>query len=239
MKLRMKAVGTATRMCLTSVLLLVKKIGGYPVKKGVGLTEGGKGLTCTVAPCCPPSGVLYCCSQRTTCIPSNTDSLPRSAVRLLPRWFVAWTKELWPPSIWPARTTQLRCCTCSMQCRANTQGPLTEELVFRSAIISVSILGGFSWKQIVFATPLWFGLGTPLYPVYLRPDNSPPPPRVSDVSRPGFDCSRSKDGSHGRQCVPDPFVTNNSSTAELHDLVLLDSGLPLHSYRCESSRCLD
>jgi len=35
MKLRMKAVGLATRMCLSAVLLLVKKIGGYPVKQAV------------------------------------------------------------------------------------------------------------------------------------------------------------------------------------------------------------
>ncbi|WVF66265.1 hypothetical protein IAT40_001005 [Kwoniella sp. CBS 6097] len=37
-------------------------------------------------------------------------------------------------------------------------GPVTEELVFRSTIISVSILGGLSFKSLVFGTPLWFGI---------------------------------------------------------------------------------
>ncbi|WWC66998.1 uncharacterized protein I206_100905 [Kwoniella pini CBS 10737] len=37
-------------------------------------------------------------------------------------------------------------------------GPITEELVFRSTILSVSILGGIPFKSLVFATPLWFGV---------------------------------------------------------------------------------
>ncbi|WVQ80988.1 hypothetical protein IAT38_003095 [Cryptococcus sp. DSM 104549] len=36
--------------------------------------------------------------------------------------------------------------------------PVTEELVFRSAILSVSILGGLSLKALVFGTPMWFGI---------------------------------------------------------------------------------
>ncbi|GAA5867209.1 hypothetical protein JCM8547_003119 [Rhodosporidiobolus lusitaniae] len=36
--------------------------------------------------------------------------------------------------------------------------PLTEEITFRSCIIAASYLGGWSKKQIVFLTPLWFGL---------------------------------------------------------------------------------
>lgn len=39
------------------------------------------------------------------------------------------------------------------------QGPLTEELVFRSCIVAVSLLAGFSKKEIVFLTPLYFGFG--------------------------------------------------------------------------------
>ncbi|SGY44669.1 BQ5605_C001g00188 [Microbotryum silenes-dioicae] len=38
-------------------------------------------------------------------------------------------------------------------------GPWTEELVFRSAIISISALGGWYKKQLVFLTPLYFGIG--------------------------------------------------------------------------------
>ncbi|WVR03328.1 hypothetical protein IAU60_000319 [Kwoniella sp. DSM 27419] len=37
-------------------------------------------------------------------------------------------------------------------------GPITEELVFRSSILSVSILGGLSIKSLTFGTPLWFGI---------------------------------------------------------------------------------
>lgn len=38
-------------------------------------------------------------------------------------------------------------------------GPLTEELVFRSALIGLNILGRLSFWKLVFATPLWFGIG--------------------------------------------------------------------------------
>ena len=43
---------------------------------------------------------------------------------------------------------------------ADCQGPLTEELVFRSTILAASMLGGLSLKSLVFGTPLWFGIGT-------------------------------------------------------------------------------
>ena len=38
------------------------------------------------------------------------------------------------------------------------QGPLTEELVFRSTILSISLLGRFSIRSLIFGTPFWFGL---------------------------------------------------------------------------------
>ncbi|SCV74336.1 BQ2448_6768 [Microbotryum intermedium] len=49
-------------------------------------------------------------------------------------------------------------------------GPWTEELVFRSAIISISALGGWSKKQLVFLTPLYFGIAHVhhAYEVYIR-----------------------------------------------------------------------
>ncbi|WVW81604.1 hypothetical protein I302_103599 [Kwoniella bestiolae CBS 10118] len=37
-------------------------------------------------------------------------------------------------------------------------GPITEELVFRSTILAVSILGGLTFRSLVFGTPLWFGI---------------------------------------------------------------------------------
>ncbi|OCF33200.1 hypothetical protein I316_05245 [Kwoniella heveanensis BCC8398] len=37
-------------------------------------------------------------------------------------------------------------------------GPVTEELVFRSTILSVSILGGLPYRSLIFGTPLWFGI---------------------------------------------------------------------------------
>ncbi|WWD22257.1 hypothetical protein CI109_106748 [Kwoniella shandongensis] len=37
-------------------------------------------------------------------------------------------------------------------------GPFTEELVFRSTILAVSILGKLSFKSLVFGTPMWFGI---------------------------------------------------------------------------------
>lgn len=40
------------------------------------------------------------------------------------------------------------------------QGPITEELLFRSCILSVSILGHLPASWLVFGTPLWFALGT-------------------------------------------------------------------------------
>ena len=35
---------------------------------------------------------------------------------------------------------------------------MTEELVFRSTVLSVSLLGGLSSSSLIFGTPLWFGL---------------------------------------------------------------------------------
>ncbi|GAA5882712.1 hypothetical protein JCM3774_004528 [Rhodotorula dairenensis] len=37
-------------------------------------------------------------------------------------------------------------------------GPLTEEITFRSCVIAVSALAGWSPVKLVFLTPLWFGL---------------------------------------------------------------------------------
>lgn len=37
-------------------------------------------------------------------------------------------------------------------------GPLTEEVVFRSTILAVSLLGRLSLKSLVFGTPMWFGI---------------------------------------------------------------------------------
>jgi len=42
---------------------------------------------------------------------------------------------------------------------ADVEGPLTEELVFRSTIIAASLLGKLSMKSLVCGTPLWFGIG--------------------------------------------------------------------------------
>ncbi|GAA5971045.1 hypothetical protein JCM3765_006382 [Sporobolomyces pararoseus] len=36
--------------------------------------------------------------------------------------------------------------------------PLTEELTFRSCVVGISFLGGWNKRQLVFLTPLWFGL---------------------------------------------------------------------------------
>jgi prenyl protein peptidase len=38
------------------------------------------------------------------------------------------------------------------------QGPVSEELVWRSFIVPLHVLGHFSEKQIVFLTPLYFGI---------------------------------------------------------------------------------
>jgi prenyl protein peptidase len=39
-------------------------------------------------------------------------------------------------------------------------GPLTEEIVFRGCILALHSLSGFSKKQLIFLTPLYFGIGT-------------------------------------------------------------------------------
>ncbi|TYJ51215.1 hypothetical protein B9479_008227 [Cryptococcus floricola] len=45
-----------------------------------------------------------------------------------------------------------------LEVRNYVVGPLTEELVFRSTVLAASILGGLSFKSLIFGTPLWFGL---------------------------------------------------------------------------------
>lgn len=54
---------------------------------------------------------------------------------------------------------ELRCRKCACQYVSDDQGPLTEELVFRSCILGASLLArpALSVKTLVFATPLWFG----------------------------------------------------------------------------------
>ena len=39
------------------------------------------------------------------------------------------------------------------------QAPVLEELVFRACICSVGLMAGLSRKQLIFGTPLYFGLG--------------------------------------------------------------------------------
>ncbi|KAL7419955.1 CAAX prenyl protease [Cryptotrichosporon argae] len=45
-----------------------------------------------------------------------------------------------------------------VEARNYVVGPVTEELVFRSAVLAVSTLGGLSFRSLVFGTPLWFGI---------------------------------------------------------------------------------
>ncbi len=46
------------------------------------------------------------------------------------------------------------------QCGTIIQGPISEELVFRSCVISTYQLSNASWSTLVFGTPFWFGIGT-------------------------------------------------------------------------------
>jgi len=39
-------------------------------------------------------------------------------------------------------------------------GPLTEEVIFRGCILALHSLAGFNKKQLIFLTPLYFGIGT-------------------------------------------------------------------------------
>lgn len=54
---------------------------------------------------------------------------------------------------------ELRCRKSKGRTVADGQGPITEELVFRSCILGASLLArpALSVKALVFATPLWFG----------------------------------------------------------------------------------
>lgn len=39
------------------------------------------------------------------------------------------------------------------------KGPISEEIVFRSCVVAVSLLGGQSPAKIIFLSPLYFGIG--------------------------------------------------------------------------------
>lgn len=41
----------------------------------------------------------------------------------------------------------------------HSQGPITEELVFRSALIATAFLAGRSRRHLIWVTPLYFGIG--------------------------------------------------------------------------------
>ncbi|KAF1997198.1 CaaX prenyl protein-like proteinase Rce1 [Amniculicola lignicola CBS 123094] len=43
-------------------------------------------------------------------------------------------------------------------CQHHSRGPVTEELIWRSLVIPLHILARFSGKQIIFLTPLYFGI---------------------------------------------------------------------------------
>lgn len=44
------------------------------------------------------------------------------------------------------------------------QAPVLEELVFRACICAVGLMAGLSRKQLIFGTPLYFGLGAARLP---------------------------------------------------------------------------
>jgi hypothetical protein len=84
MKLRMKAVSQATRMCLSAVVLLVKKLGGYKIKQAV---RSSLGYNVTDAPALSRrlSGwILVFGSGQAIGVRALPDSLPWSHVRLPP-----------------------------------------------------------------------------------------------------------------------------------------------------------
>ena len=52
----------------------------------------------------------------------------------------------------------------------SVQAPVLEEVVFRGCICAVSLMAGMTRRQIIFATPLYFGLGaTSSHPSRLTP----------------------------------------------------------------------
>ena len=117
------------------------------------------------------------------------------------------------------------------------QGPVTEELVWRSCIIAIYHLAGVSRNFLIFFTPISFGAGSrPIVfmPVYVDPDTSrsSPSSRMGDILPLWTDPSSPSTRNHCHSCVPliSPFLEHNLIDA--HHLVFQFTYTTLFGFHC-------
>ncbi|GMK58236.1 hypothetical protein CspeluHIS016_0502680 [Cutaneotrichosporon spelunceum] len=133
MRMRMRAVSAATRLSLVGVFWTVKTVGDYDVRGALVPTLNLLGLR------------------------SSGLHMPL-AYLLAPTLFLGPLFASWLDGTLPGQAKFGSFRWGLAERRNYLVGPVTEELLFRSCIIAVSILGSMSASWLVFGTPLWFGL---------------------------------------------------------------------------------
>ncbi|BEI90218.1 uncharacterized protein CcaverHIS019_0302880 [Cutaneotrichosporon cavernicola] len=133
MRMRMRAVSMATRLSLAGVFWTVKTVGNYDVRGALVPTLDLLGLR------------------------SSALQMP-FAYLLAPTLFLGPLVASWFDGTLPGQAKFGPFHWGLAERRNYLVGPVTEELLFRSCIIGVSILGGLPASWLVFGTPLWFGL---------------------------------------------------------------------------------
>ncbi|CAK9783501.1 unnamed protein product [Cutaneotrichosporon oleaginosum] len=133
MKMRMRAVSMATRLSILGVYWTVKQVGGYDVRGALVPTLRLLGL-------------------------HSAGSQMPLAYLLAPTLFLGPLFASWLDCTLPGQAHFGQWRWGLAERRNYLVGPVTEELLFRSCILAVSILGGLPASWLVFGTPLWFGL---------------------------------------------------------------------------------
>ncbi|KAI9636059.1 uncharacterized protein MKK02DRAFT_44760 [Dioszegia hungarica] len=151
---RMKAVGLATALSLGGVWYTVKTIGGYGAVEAVRPTLSLLGLPLPSFPslsALPITVLPYVLAPALLLGPLYATyldgDLPSFSYTRREGLQIQWDRFSGPESGWGLA-----------EWRNYVVGPLTEELVFRSCLLSVALLSRTSMRSMTFATPLWFGV---------------------------------------------------------------------------------
>ncbi|KAL0244051.1 hypothetical protein I308_105314 [Cryptococcus tetragattii IND107] len=143
-KRRMKAVACSTFLSVGGVCYVVKHVGNYSWKEAIRPTMALLGVPIGFA---MPSRVL--------------PYLLTPGLMVGPLYAMYLSGEV--PVIGWGKKGESLCSTVKrefslVEVRNYIVGPLTEEVVFRSTVLAVSLLGRLPLKSLVFGTPMWFGI---------------------------------------------------------------------------------
>ncbi|AAW46237.2 prenyl-dependent CAAX protease, putative [Cryptococcus deneoformans JEC21] len=143
-KRRMRAVACSTLLSVGGVCYVVKQLGHYSWKEAISPTMALLGV---------PTGFVVPSRALPYLLTPGLMIGPLYAMYLsgeVP--VIGWRKK--GETLWSTLKREFGL----VEVRNYIVGPLTEEMVFRSTILAVSLLGRLSLKSLVFGTPMWFGI---------------------------------------------------------------------------------